>query len=204
MAGLDLGDVVLERAGLCSFRVLDEEGRPIAGAQAEPLGFGRFATSRRSDAEGQGELPCVPARGASFRFGALRYADQVLQLRGGDTPEIVLEPTTSLDIQLLGRAGERSGITLHVTSTGAPFVGESLERAQTLFSGTDCTLLEQSADSVTLACTPDESGRVQLVGLRPGSRLQIEVLDLPGHTLATRRVTLAAREWKGLEIQLDP
>jgi RNA polymerase sigma factor (sigma-70 family) len=204
--GKDLGDIGLESAAVVLFRVLDREGRPLGRAEAHPVGFerpGMFGSKVvRSDAEGRGELPCVPVGGAEFLFGAPGCSDEVLTLRAGDAPVVVLAPAAALELELARGDGGVPPTVVHVTAAPRPFVGDELDRPEILFPGTPCHVVMQSATSLTLACTPNEAGWVELVGLRPGVELRIDVLDLGQHVLATRFVTLAAEERQRLEIPL--
>lgn len=204
--GLDLGDVRLEPFARVPYRLLDALGAPIArGRACTEVGT---CASTETDRSGEGVL-FVPEEGARVTFGALGFADQSLEVRPGDEPQVTLEPTAMLTLCLAGL--DRAGIAalrIHVVAHEPLFehepacthrIQETGYRSASNRAGTpeDPGLLE-------LTYIPSGEGRVVLQGLRPGVPFEVDVWNAGGRTLWSQQIALGAHEWRGLELELGP
>ncbi len=207
--GADLGDIELEPSRSVSFRLLDPSGSPIQGGAARLEDPDFSSETEATDDDGVSVLVCVPVGGSRVRFGALRYGDRVLIVSPGDPVEVTLEPTASLEIQLVAAEGSVLPPTkVIVRAEQRMFVGDQPLHPELMFPGSELKSRKfrgsKENPSITLIYEPDEDGRILLTGLLPGVPFQIEVRDSKDRTLALRGGAVGAQEWQRLAIPIFP
>ena len=204
--GLDLGDLVLEPLRALEFTVRDPGGAPIAKAFARVDGPAWFKRSPLTGADGTGTLPVVPARAADVRFSAYAFADRVVRVEPGDTPEVVLEPLAVLEVRMLGEVSARADRLFLSAERSAFLYDESGWDEIAAFQNE----LGAARPSMRRGPGPDGAraeyeflrtdATLELVGLAPGLVLSIEAQDHEHRSLAAASVSLAPGERAVLEL----
>ena len=199
----DMGAIALERTRGLVVRVLDAEGRPLAGA-AIASAINRV----RTDEHGEATLACwghaeeeivVLAEGHALGLFTLGDAPSA-----GDEPwELRLHPGIELVFQLKGPdGGPPENVELEVSWDETPY--QRSERCNAPFdrlhsmlarggfdSGSWKTVAPHLASDVTFE--PDFDGEARMIALLPDKRLRLRLLHAQGHTLLEREITTPSR-----------
>jgi hypothetical protein len=211
---LDLGDIVLEPVRVLPFRVRDERGAPLQGAVARLDDTWLTRASNPTNREGLGELRHVPERAIRVRFSALGYADRALSVGLGDEPEVWLDPTCQLDLQLEPLA-DTYGTFPDIVLTARDVLLERTDAPASVFNF-DRNWIQTELGATARAEThrwkdaegmheiarfqPDAGGKVVISGLRPDVSFTLEACDATGRVLARRELALARGERKRLAL----
>jgi RNA polymerase sigma-70 factor (ECF subfamily) len=201
---LDLGDLVVVPPRTVAFRVTNSRGEPLSGARAwvEPMGDAR--ASEPSDPDGLGSLGFAPQGEAELRFSALGYADRVVEVPPAGTVEVVLEPLTTLEVQVVGSLAVEMN-ELRLTSPVAVYLGDlsgmawdAIPAAYQAQLGAAVPYgfrsLEEKSGDWWYAFHLSSDGRCPLTGLAPNAPITIEVLGPDRRVLESRTVSLADGE----------
>jgi RNA polymerase sigma-70 factor (ECF subfamily) len=201
--GFDLGDVVLRPAASVRFRVLDPTGAPVAGAVAR---HADWPSTVETDADGYGTLSCVALEGETIRFAAARFREQVLVVRPGDEPVVVLEPTTALAIRVVRSDGTPlPELRIHVTERERLFrtAGDMLPSWIGGRGHSGSGYAGAAGESyLFVRFAAGSSGELLLRDLEPDVPFSVEVHARDGRVLAVRGCVLGAGEWQDLVVPL--
>lgn len=196
VAGLDLGELVLEPARERALLVRGKDGAPLAGACARlEVERPRIECASTTDAHGEGRL-FLPERPCTVRVGAFGFADQLVTVGPTDALEFTLEPLTVLSVSLRGTNLD----SLALRSAQAAFVWDPTD-------GPDWEYQEDAGATQWNERTPArddqpwrygydlfESTTLTLVGLVPEQEFELELFDSDGRSLAVHTARLAAGE----------
>jgi hypothetical protein len=200
--GFDVGDVVLDPGAAVTFRVLDENGEPLAEALARISDWDSLIVE--SDWNGDGVLACVPEQGARVRFSSQRHRDQVVFVRPGDRPEVVLERTNALQITLVDAHGDLlQELHLRISPREGVFLDTGDFWSNVVHDEIVFLSPPGAARSHSMSSVADSDAEVLLRDLAPGQPFTIEVCTPDGRSLAVRDCVLGEREWQELVIPIE-
>jgi RNA polymerase sigma-70 factor (ECF subfamily) len=212
----DLGDVVLERVRGLAFRVRDERGQPLSGAVARIDDHWLAQPSNPTNDKGFGELRYAPERAVKVRFSALGFADRVLAVDLGETPDVSLERTPVLEVQLEPPQGNYEPFPqVRLTARGQifsppdfarPFVDFEIDRIQVELGASHCfgsgSTTGETGPIEWAFFVPDSGGRCLITGLRPAVPFTIEI-DPPRRTRTPKELMLASGEHKRVTLAYE-
>ena len=213
-ASCDLGDLELAATRLAPFRVLDERGAPVTGAQAAVPDT--YCNSGPTDTDGRGSI-AVDAAIEKLLIGKPGYEivtarlpaqpDQVLEVRLRPASQLVVE------VRLANGAiaGPSSGVYVNVLSPTPMFLHSELDWAETVYQACGATAEcheshddDPAEDQSSAGFRPGLGGRVLICGLQPGSDHLVELRSVGfDQLLDLRHVTLGSGEARRITLSTE-
>jgi RNA polymerase sigma-70 factor (ECF subfamily) len=205
--GRDLGEIVLEPVRALAFTVRDPEGAPIEGAFARIDGRAWSRRSGNTGANGAGTLAFAPEREFELRVSAANFADRVQHVAEPGSLEVVLEPLTILDIQLVGALIEQAE-RVRLSAEHAVFVWDASDWDEPAKLQVELGAIGPNVRR--WPAVPGQrheyefqhqyDGHYHLVGLVPDVEVLVEVLDKDGRVLALQTTSVARETRRALEL----